>query len=84
MLDTSIGFIIDNYNKFHKNDNVVKVFHLYGKSYCIRRVENFNWGQPDFPEKDIEDEYLVYHVYNTLEEAEKYVSELRHLGGRII
>lgn len=81
MPDSSIGFIIDNYSPYNNNKNVVKTFHLYGQPYCIRQIEQFEWGQPQFPEKDIDDEFLYYHVYTTLDEALEYIHEQKIMEG---
>lgn len=81
MKDTSIGYIIDNYSPYQKNSDVVAVFKIYGITYCIREVKQFEWGQPVFPEKDLEDDYTNYHVYDTLEKAEAYVNYLKRLDG---
>lgn len=80
-LDGSIGYIIDCYSPYNKNENVVKTFRMRGQTLCIRTITKFKWGQPLFPEKDIEDDYTYYKVYDTLEEAEQYVRELKQLEG---
>ena len=84
MRETSYGYIIDVYNNFHHNYNVVSTFNLNGHKYCIRRIEDFEWGQPVFPEKDIDDNFTQFYVFNTLEKAEKFVRELKELEGILI
>lgn len=74
-------FIIDVYSKFQNNNNVRKIFSLYSKQYCIREINNLEWGQPVFQEKDIEDDYSFFQLYNTFEEAEQYVRELKKIEG---
>lgn len=81
MPEQSLGFIIDNFSPFQKNKNVVYTFRLYGRPYCIRSINEFEWGQPDFPEKDIEDNYTTYLIYNTYEEARNYVDNMKKLEG---
>jgi len=81
MQDNSIGYIIDFYNKYHNNDDVVKTFHLRNQNLCIRAITSFEWGQPIFPEKSIDDDYSIFHVYKTIEEAEDYIRILRHIDG---
>lgn len=74
-------FIVDTYSRFHKNDDVRMIFSLHNNWYCIREVEDLNWGQPLFDEKDPEDGYTNYHIYVTLEEAQSYVRGLRKMEG---
>lgn len=81
MSDTYTGYIIDAYNKYAINDNVVSIFNLYGKPFCIRQINKFDWGQPIFPEKDIEDDYSIFCIYDTQEDAEQYVRNLKYLEG---
>lgn len=79
----SYGYIIDVYSPYHKNYNVISTFTIYGKKYCIRKIDEFEWGQPTFPEKDLEDNYTQFHVYNTLEKAKKFVRQLKEIEGVI-
>lgn len=81
MPESSQGFIIDLYNKHAINNNVVSVFKIHGINFCIRKIQEFEWGQPIFPEKDIEDNYTQYHVYQTLEEAQQYIRFLKQTEG---
>ena len=80
----SDSFVIDVWTPYHKNENVCKVFTLYGKKYCIRKIDSWEWGQPIFDEKDIEDDYTSYRIYSTLEEVEAYIRELKQAEGVII
>ena len=79
--ESSKGYIIDNYSPYYKNENVVSTFKIHGISYCVREIDTFDWGQPVFPEKDINDNYGWYHVYNSLNEAMEYVKYLKRLEG---
>lgn len=44
------GFVIDLYNKYQNNSNVVDVFTLQCgerlEKWCIRRITQFEWGVP--------------------------------------
>lgn len=81
MREPSIGFIIDHYSPYQKNKNVISIFKIHGISYCIRQINEFDWGQPLFPEKNIDDDFDSYCVYDTIEEAEGYVRYLKQLDG---
>lgn len=84
MQDTCTGYIIDLYNKFARNDDVIFTFFLHGQQYCIREITKFNWGQPVF-DKSIEDEFDNYWIYNTIEDAHDYIRYLKKLdGGRLV
>lgn len=72
-------FIIDTYNKYQHNDNCRAVFQLHGTDYCVREVP-LNWGQPQFPEKDWDDEFTQWQLYNTLDEALEFVRKLKRLN----
>lgn len=74
-------FIVDVYSKFQNNDNVRMIFPLYGKKYCIREIDELEWGQPIFKEKDLEDDYSFFQLYTTFEEAKQYVYELKRIEG---
>lgn len=75
------GFIIDNYSPYQRNNNVISVFKIHGVPYCIREINEFDWGQPVFPEKNIDDDFNNYCVYDTIEEAQGYVRYLKRLEG---
>ena len=79
MQDDSVGYIIDNYNKYARNKDVVRIFRHHGMDLCIRKITNFKWGQPVFQDRPIDDEYTIYYVYNTLEEAENYIAYLKSM-----
>lgn len=73
-------FIIDIYNKYQHNDNCRKIFKLNNREYCIREV-TLDWGQPNFPEKDLDDNFTSWHLYNTLDEAKNFVRKLKRING---
>ncbi len=81
MQEHSVGFIIDSCSPYSKNLNVVTTFKIHGKIYCIRRIDKFEWGQPIFHAKSIEDEFSNYCVYDTVEEALGYIKYLKKLEG---
>lgn len=74
-------FIIDVYSPFQNNNNVRKIFSLYGKKYCIREITALEWGQPVFQEKDFEDDYSFFQLYSTFEEADHYIQTLKKIEG---
>lgn len=78
--DISIGYIIDLYNKFARNENVVSIFKIHGQEYCIRAITEFEWGKPVF-DKSIDDDFDSYCVYDTIEEAKGYIRYLKQLDG---
>lgn len=71
------GFIIDKYSPFHRNENVVRKFKLHGMDYCIRAIDNFEWGQPIFPEQSVEDSFELYQVYENADAAWQYIKSLK-------
>lgn len=77
MPDISVGYIVDSYNEFARNEDVVRVFKIHGIPFCIRAVTKFKWGQPIFKDKPIDDDYTIYCVYDTLEEAENFVAQIK-------
>ena len=70
-------YIVDLYNKYHSNKNVVYVSRVNDLELCIRKLDDeYEWGEPivDFPEKNLDDKF---YVYDTLNEAKDYISKLR-------
>ena len=52
---TMVAYIIDTYNKYQDNADVIANFKLRDQPYCVRRIElNYNWGTPlpDWAEKE--------------------------------
>lgn len=78
--DISRGYIIDLYNQFARNENVVSTFKIHGQNYCIREITQFEWGHPVF-DRNIDDDFDNYCVYNTIEEAQGYIKYLKRLEG---
>ena len=71
-------YIIDLYSKYGHNKDVIQVTKINGLDLCIRKITQFEWGQPIFPDKNIKDEYTTYHIYEELEDARKYIRDLRY------
>ena len=78
-------YIVDQYNKFQNNSNVIDIFTLHDQPYCIRIIPiEYYWGEPhleDWPEQDFEIDYSSQHPYNTLEEAREFVRFMKRLNG---
>ena len=71
-------FIIDLYNKFLDPETIRCTFKVNGRTFCIREVK-LEWGKPKLDY--IDDEFLYFHLYNSLEEAKQYVKQLKQLEG---
>ena len=71
-------FIIDSYDKF-TTDKVVSVFRINDNWWAIKEVPLF-WGVPQ-RNKIEDDEYTFFQIYETLEEAQQYVSSIKRLEG---
>lgn len=88
-MDDNFCYVIDEYNKFQINKNVVKTFNLFigGRyvPYCIRKIPVvYDWGLPQltpWEEQDFEKDYSQQFVYHTEEEALCFVRELRRMNG---
>lgn len=76
----SKGYIIDLYNEFAKNDNVISVIKLHGQNYCIREITEFEWGKPIF-DRSIDDDFDDFCVYDTPEEAQGFIRYLKKMEG---
>ena len=78
-------YIVDQYNKFQNNSNVIDTFTLHDQPYCIRIIPiKYYWGEPhleDWPEQDFEIDYSSQYPYNTLEEAREFVRFMKRLNG---
>ena len=70
-------YIIDTYNSYEKNNDVKYRFEYNNNLYCVREVSEFEWGQPQFEELPLDSTYVSYTIYNSLEDALKYVHELK-------
>ena len=74
-------YIIDIYNKFGHNKDVVQIDKINGLELCIREIKNLEWGQPVFPDKNVEEDFTFYHIYENLEDAREYIHQLRYYTG---
>ena len=79
-------YIIDNYNKFQNNKNVIDTFTIHDQPYCIRiiPVKEYDWGVPqlaEWEEQDWEIDYSYQHPYDTLEEARDFIRVMKRLNG---
>lgn len=71
-------FIIDVYDKYTR-DRIIKTFKLYGRDYCIKEVE-LDFGKPILSSiEEASDESIKFYLYNTIEDAEKYISKLKQI-----
>ena len=80
MHESSTGYIIDLYNRFAKNENVVSTFKFHGQDYCIREISQFEWGKPIF-DRAIDYSFNDFCVYDTIEEAQGYIRDLKQIDG---
>ena len=85
MEDNNYVFIVDKYNKYQRNANVIRTFNLFiggnAVPYCIRKIPiEYDWGIPSltyWEEQDFEEDYSYQHFYATEEEAYRYVLQLK-------
>lgn len=70
-------FIIDTYSPYEKNDDVRYIFEYNDRQWCIREVTKFEWGQPQYDERPLEDEFLSFQLYYTFEDALRFARELK-------
>lgn len=71
-------YVIDLYNKFSP-DKVISKHRIKGRWWAIKEVPLL-WGIPQLAKID-EDDPMSFRLYDTLEEAEKYVRELKKIEG---
>lgn len=88
-MDENFCYIVDEYNKFQPNNNVIRIFKLFlGGKYeywCIRKIPiTYNWGIPqlnDWVEQDFDKDYSYQYAYSTEKEAMDYVKTLKRSNG---
>lgn len=73
-------FVIDWYDRYHDKDKVRKVFFMNGRWWCLKEI-TLNWGLPILDTVDDTAYYGEFQYYNTLEEAEEKVKELKKWEG---
>ena len=71
-------FILDLYDKFSP-DKVISKFRINDRWWAIKEVP-LEWGIPQLAKID-EDDPMSFHLYDTLEEAEKYIQKLKKIEG---
>ena len=84
-MDDNFGYIVDKYNKYQSNKNVLRVFRLYicgqDVEYCIRKIPlTYDWGTPileNWIEQDWDTDYSDQYIFPTEKEALAYVRRLR-------
>lgn len=83
-------YIVDTYNRFHNNENVVETFTLqigdHLEKWCIRKVPiaGYEWGEPQlgsWPEQDFETNYSIQQLYDSIEDAREFVRDLKRRNG---
>lgn len=63
-------YIIDLYDKFTP-DKVVSTFKINGRWWAIKEVPLL-WGIPQRAKVE-DDDYIFFHLYETVEEAQEYI-----------
>ena len=84
-MDDNFCYIIDEYNKYQKNDNVVSTFNLliggHYEPWCIRKVPvSYFWGEPQikaWPQQDFDKDYSGQYAYSTEKEARDFIRLLK-------
>lgn len=71
-------YILDAYNPYDRNEDVRLVFRYHEQQWCVREVE-LEWGEPHFIEQDLDDNFSHFKIYNTFDEALKFVKELQNV-----
>lgn len=71
-------YVIDLYNKF-SSDKVISKYRINDRWWAIKEVPLL-WGAPQLSKIE-EDDPMSFKLYNTLEEAEQYVRELKKIEG---
>ena len=72
-------YIIDTYSKYSR-DKIISIFQLNGHWYCIKEVELDEDGKPILS-SIMDDDFLYFKIYSTLEEALLYVRKQRITEG---
>lgn len=72
-------FLIDIYNKF-SSDKIISTFKINNREYCIKEV-GLMWGTPMLNSIEEDAEQPYFKLYDTLEEAQEYVKQLKQLEG---
>jgi hypothetical protein len=70
-------YIVDTYNPYERNKDVVYRFEFNGIEWCIRQVDKFKWGKPQFDELPLDDTFIDYKIYDSLDEAIQFCKVLK-------
>ena len=72
-------YIIDVYHKYCR-DKIISTFFINGIEYALKEV-TLEWGIPQLSliEEALEQPY--FKLYNSIEEARKYIKQLKKLEG---
>ena len=71
-------FVVDLYDKF-SSDKVISKHRINGRWWAIKEAPLL-WGVPQLAKIE-EDNPMSFHLYNSPEEAEQYIRELKRLEG---
>ena len=74
MESTNTVYIIDLYDRFTK-DKVISTFRINGRWWAIKEV-SLLWGVPQLTKIE-DDDYISFHLYNTLDEAKAYIKQIK-------
>lgn len=78
-------YVVDKYNKFDRNDNVVykTLLEIGGRTtpYCIREIpiKEYNWGQiipAEWEQQRIDEDYSYQKTYSSFADAKAFIREL--------
>lgn len=70
-------YIIDLYNKY-SSDKIISTFRINDRWWAIKEVQ-LQWGKPIL--EKVEEDNIPYYIYNTLEEAQQFVRQIKRLEG---
>lgn len=70
-------YIIDVYSPYDRNKDVKYIFENNGSLWCVREVTQFEWGQPQYLERPLDDNFLSFRIYDNLDDAIAYCRALK-------
>lgn len=70
-------FLLDIHSPYDRNNDVRGIFKLYDNWYCIREINDLDWGRPQFEELGMDDSGEIFKLYSTLDEAWDAVRALK-------
>lgn len=75
-----IGYVVDSYSPYSKNDDVCFIFHFNDYQWCIRRVQVIdNLPVLDLSIDDTTD-LSCFHIHKSFREAFDYAMRLKELN----